>query len=124
MFGKQVMTAPWGLRLTSADLARLIAGYQPTEMEDRWMCRADGPDEQGNTMVYVHRSWTGHKQFQFKVNALPQNESKAGDFHKGEITEITWERGASPNLVTKEAAKDLSMRIFRGVLGCELKGII
>ncbi|OBR11431.1 hypothetical protein CH63R_03727 [Colletotrichum higginsianum IMI 349063] len=38
------VAAPWKLGVSSTDAAKLLGGYQPATMEDRWMCRSDGPD--------------------------------------------------------------------------------
>ncbi|EQB45954.1 hypothetical protein CGLO_15084 [Colletotrichum gloeosporioides Cg-14] len=121
-------TAPWHLNLSESDTDKLINGYQPAAMEDRWMCRSDGPDEQGNIVVHVYRSWTGNEQFQMKVTAsslrgtaLRGSEAKISGQNDAEITEITWDTGSGDTQMSEEDAKSLATTICKRVLGCELE---
>ncbi|KAF4822963.1 hypothetical protein CGCTS75_v010470 [Colletotrichum tropicale] len=121
-------TAAWDLSLSDRDTDKLLHGYQPAAMEDRWMCRSDGPDEQGNIVVHVYRSWTGNEQFQMKVTAsslqetaLRGSEAKKSGENDAEITEITWDTGSGDTQMSEEDAKILATTICRRVLGCELK---
>jgi len=104
------VTAPWGLRITSADFEKLKGGFQPQDMEDRWACTADEPDQRGSTVVHWCRSWTGSEQIALRVNRLHDG---------GEIVEITWDTGAGAIRVSETAGKALATQLCRGLLGCE-----
>ncbi|KAI8170592.1 hypothetical protein KHU50_005826 [Colletotrichum sp. SAR 10_65] len=113
-------TAPWHLSLSDTDTDKLLHGYQPAAMEDRWMCRSDGPDEQGNIVVHVYRSWTGNEQFQMKVmasslreTAFRGSEAKKPGESDAEITEITWDTGSGDAQMSEEDAKSLATTICK-----------
>ncbi|KAI8289577.1 hypothetical protein K4K57_008714 [Colletotrichum sp. SAR 10_99] len=113
-------TAPWHLNLSDTDTDKLLHGYQPAAMEDRWMCRSDGPDEQGNIVVHVYRSWTGNEQFQMKVTAPSlcgtarrESEAKKSGENDAEITEITWDTGSGDTQMSEEDAKSLATTICK-----------
>lgn len=126
----QPATAPWRLDLSGEDVDKLYRGYQPSAMEDRWMCRSDGPDERGNLVVHVYRSWTGHEQFQIKVEEARASHGAAdrgsekdglGDgVPKAAITEITWDARNGDVQVSEEDAKNLATMVLKRVLKCEL----
>ncbi|KAH8731822.1 hypothetical protein GQ44DRAFT_698076 [Phaeosphaeriaceae sp. PMI808] len=116
------LTATWNLGITDADIHKLVHGYQPEQMEDRWMCCSDGPDQQGTIVVHIYRSWSGDEQLQLTAKA-PTSTSDEGEGIKGrgaEITEIKWERGNSPNELNEGQAKDLATTLCRQILGCKL----
>lgn len=119
---KNPATAIWNLGISSSEAAKLLQGFQPAAMEDRWMCRADGPDVHGNIVVHIYRSWTGQEHFRIKATAPVSDgtitEDRGG--HGAKITEITWEQGDGPIQATEEDAKNLAIAVCRGVLKCEL----
>ncbi|RYO88117.1 hypothetical protein DL764_008768 [Monosporascus ibericus] len=117
------VTALWNLGVSRNDFDKLLQGFQPAVMEDRWMCRADAPDARGDIVVHVHRSWTGDEQLRIKVTA-PAPGGAASAHPNGRpatITDITWDKGNGSFLATEEEAKDLATAVCRGVLGCELR---
>jgi len=105
------VTAAWGVRMTRADLEKLKVGFQPMDMEDRWMCSADEPDQQGNIVVHWCRSWTGSKEIDLHVNRLEDGGA--------EIVEITWDKKSGGIQVSEAQAKELATQLSRGLLGCE-----
>ena len=90
-FSKPV-TAAWHLSVPPTEVSKLLNGFQPQEMEDKWFVYADGPDAQGNATIYMHRSWTGYKvvEAKFVVDLDEQGNVKENDVG-ARITEITWE---------------------------------
>jgi hypothetical protein len=108
---KNPKTAPWNIPISLDDFNKLIKGFQPQEMEDRWMCRADGPDAQGNITVYMFRSWTGHEHYQITATSPPDGKG-------AKITGITWESGKNGD-VPEEEAKEWAINICKAVIGCE-----
>ncbi|KAH7353722.1 hypothetical protein B0T11DRAFT_331641 [Plectosphaerella cucumerina] len=114
---KNPKTAPWDLPISLDDFNKLIKGYQPQAMEDRWMCRADGPDAQGNITVYIYRSWTGYEHYQITAASSP--DGSESDMKGARITGVTWESGKSGG-ISEEEAKDLAIKICRAKMGCVL----
>ena len=119
---KNPTTAMWNLGISSSDLTKILQGFQPAAMEDRWMCRADGPDVRGDIVVHIYRSWTGQEQFQINATAPVSDGTITQDLdgHGAKFTEITWERGDGSVQLTEEDAKNLAVAVCRGVLSCEL----
>lgn len=110
------VSGQWGLRIKHADLIKIIAGFQPVEMEDKWVIRSDALDRQGNIVVHFYRSWTGHETFRIRV--IPDNPKtdSSGSIEKGgaQIAEITWGRAFK-----EEDAKETVALICTHVLGCQ-----
>ncbi|KAF5026943.1 hypothetical protein F66182_973 [Fusarium sp. NRRL 66182] len=120
---KNPVTAPWHLDVSHDDVGKLLRGFKPTMMEDRWMFRADEQDAHGNFVVYAHRSWTGDEVLRMSVVLAVSEEVNAAahtNKHGATITEITWERGEGLFLSTEKEAKELATAVCRGVLGCTL----
>lgn len=120
---KNPTTAPWNLDISRSDVEKLLRGFKPTAMEDRWVCSADAPDARGDFMVHVHRSWTGDEVLRMNV-VLAVPDGAEGSAHTKEhhatINDITWDSGENSFLATEEEAKDLATGVCRGVLGCDL----
>ena len=53
------------LLFTDADGERLIGGYVPKEMEDKWFIFFEAG------WLYFHRSWTGHCIYAVKLDGSP-----------------------------------------------------
>ncbi|KAH7177121.1 hypothetical protein EDB81DRAFT_773998 [Dactylonectria macrodidyma] len=120
---KNPATAPWNLGVSHDDVEKLLRGFRPTAMEDRWMCRADAPDARGDFVVHVHRSWTGDGLLLMNVVLAVLGGGGAAaytDERHATITDITWDKGDGSFLATEEEAKDLATAVCRGVLGCDL----
>lgn len=112
-------TAPWLLCISSADLTRLTAGFQPQQMEDRWLCCAEDTAEPGVQVVRFHKSWTGQEHFSVRVRMV----EKSGGKHSGEITEIAWDEGKGAETITEDDAKDIVIGLCKSVLGCSINTI-
>lgn len=114
--------AGWGLQISDADLKRLVNGYLPEDMDEKWMCSADELDQQGNIVVHFCRSWTGREQVALKVS-ITQDDKRdemncdSSATSGAEITEISWKACQG---VTEMEAKKLAVDVCRGILGCEL----
>ncbi|KAF4828239.1 hypothetical protein CGCTS75_v007593 [Colletotrichum tropicale] len=120
---KNPTTAPWDLNVSRDDVEKLLRGFRPAAMEDRWMFRADEPDVRGDFVVHVHRSWTGDELLRVNVvlaapggGAPPANTNEP----HASITDITWDRGDGGFLSTEAEAKELATDLLRNVLGCGL----
>lgn len=120
---KNSVTAPWNLGISRNDVEKLLKGFKPTAMEDRWMCRADTPDARGDFVVHVFRSWTGDEVLRMNVvlAALDGDGASADtDERHATITDLTWDRGEGSFLATEVEAKNLATSLCRGLLGCDL----
>lgn len=104
-------TALWGLRITDLDFNRLKRGFQPRDMDDKWVCLADEPD-QDPMVVRWSRSWTG---LQHVVLSVKRDTDGGGAV----IKEITWEQGDREEKVTEVEGKALATNLCNIHLGCK-----
>lgn len=58
---KNSVSAPWNVPVPAGELSKLLNGFRPREMEDKWFVYTDGPDAEGHAVMHFHRSWTGYK---------------------------------------------------------------
>jgi hypothetical protein len=115
-------TAQWGLAITHSDYEKMVKGWKPTSMDDKWMVVTDAPDAQGNTVVHICRSWLGHEIYSFTVEAGDPNHTEAKDW--GKIVEISWKDPFAGLPVMEEEAKDTAINYCKGMLRCELKDYV
>lgn len=92
---EQQATASWDQAIPSSVLPKLLLGFHPEAMEDKWFVYTDRPDAGGTGAIHLHRSWTGFKiveaKFVVKIDGI-------GAFRADEdaqFTEITWESSSS-----------------------------
>lgn len=101
------VTAAWEVPISSTDHSKLLKGFSPRDMDDRWYLHADAPDAQGNAVLRMCRSWTGHEQI-----ALTVQQTK--------ISQIQWNKQEG---VEEKDAKDLAKGLCKGLLGCDLEAL-
>jgi hypothetical protein len=113
-------TAKWGLPLTYADYNKLLKGFTPQDMDDKWVCVADTPDADGNTAVHLARSWTGNKHISLAVEAGNPKDTDGNAW--GKITSITWNSVEPGEVeVPEKEAQQGAVNMCRGLLGCKLE---
>lgn len=100
-------TAAWDVPISSADRSKLLKGFSPQDMDDKWELRADGLDAQGNYMLRMYRSWTGHEKV-----ALTVQQTK--------ISRVHWIQRED---FGENDVKDFVKAICRGLLGCDLEAL-
>lgn len=88
-FSKPV-TQPWDHLIPYSELTKLLQGFVPEEMEDKWFVYADGPDAQGNAVIRFYRSWTGYHMVEAKL-AMEVDEKGQVKEEDARFTELTWE---------------------------------
>ena len=105
------ITSPWKATIAPKDLPKLLNGFKPGEMEDKWFVYADGPDANGDAVVHFHRSWTGLKVVALKIK-IPLDEDGEVEETDSLVTDVIWESDGNgirgPSLDTaKKSAKDV-----------------
>ena len=85
----KVVSTPWQLDLSEEVLLRLLYGYLPTAMDEKWLIYADGPTADGHAVVNFHRSWTGAKVAEL-VLSIETADDGAG-LWKGKVVELRME---------------------------------
>jgi hypothetical protein len=119
-FSKPVPPCQWNIIIPRADLSKIINGFQPQAMEDKWFIYTDGPDGQGNAVVHMHRSWTGYKLIELKIK-VPIGEDGKIRGEDSRITEIVWEEDEERFVGSEKLAKEYVMEICNWVLHVKLK---
>jgi len=61
----QTERLPFDMLFTELDAERLMNGYIPKELEDKWFIYFD------DGWLYFHRSWSGHCIFMVKLDGSP-----------------------------------------------------
>ncbi|KAF1976330.1 hypothetical protein BU23DRAFT_551787 [Bimuria novae-zelandiae CBS 107.79] len=105
-------TAKWDVPLKHAEYTKILKGFQPRDMDDKWLIHADVPDTQGNTTVRFFRSWTGYEQIALDIVAGSPSETDADIWAK--IVSITWDKRNEPGtfLSTEEEAKEVAVALY------------
>jgi hypothetical protein len=114
-------TAPWGRKITHSDYTKMLGGFMPQMMEEKWMAEADTPDAQGNTILRLLRSWTSREMCVLTIEAGDLNRIEDKDW--ATIVEISWDKldwGWSSE-TSEEKAKQHALSFCRQLLGCELE---
>jgi hypothetical protein len=114
------VTSNWNQLIPRGELPKLLNGFQPTAMEDKWFVYADGPDAQGNAILHMYRSWTGFKMAEVKL-VIELDED--GEFAEKDpyFTEITWESDAERiKGQTEEQAKTMAKEVCNWCMDVEL----
>ncbi|KAJ3539057.1 hypothetical protein NM208_g5648 [Fusarium decemcellulare] len=112
-------TAPWQVPLTGASLAKLLKGFRPRDMDDKWVCYVDGPSDKGNIVIHLCRSWTSYEIYRVKARVLTHQDGTIGNPEKdgGEVYELEWEGEHGTEL----EAKDMATNLCHGLMGCDLR---
>jgi len=82
-------TAAWQVPLTARQVHQLVLGFQPQEMEDKWVIYADGPgpkhgaDQEHRVEVHFHRSWTGHPIAAVGITVARDGREGAAEHEEG-----------------------------------------
>ena len=113
---ERIGSAPWSFHLSSHDVSKMLKGFTPGEMEQRWMCKtdADGPSSQGDIVVHFCRSWTGDEYFRIRAKC---------DENGADVIDIKWHKGNEHYPTDEDEAKRTVVRFSRVLLGCQLEDI-
>jgi hypothetical protein len=84
------ITIEWKVQLSEHHLLRLLYGYEPLEMPDKWFIYADGPNRAGNIIINFIRSWTGKRAAEILIRTANEIEKEHG-LWTGEVIELTFE---------------------------------
>ncbi|KZL86540.1 hypothetical protein CI238_05625 [Colletotrichum incanum] len=57
------VTAPWGLSISNADFAKLKAGLEPMDQDDKWRYTATDDSEGGTVTIRIVRVGMGHELY-------------------------------------------------------------
>lgn len=104
--------------LQAEQLQKLLLGFKPREMEDKWFVYSEGADD-GRLVVRFYRSWTGFEIAEMDV--MVGNGENGSAEGVARITGITWEESEDVMKEQREDdAKETVREVCRWVLGVEL----
>jgi hypothetical protein len=110
-------TAKWGLTLTFDDYNKMLKGFTPQMMEQKWQIIAD--TTQDDTFVHFYRSWTGKEQILLTIKAGDPDNTEVKDW--ATIVEISWLEQPGNLLIEEEQAKRIAVNLSISCLGCKLE---
>ncbi|KAF7543552.1 hypothetical protein G7Z17_g10652 [Cylindrodendrum hubeiense] len=119
-------SAPWAVVISHEDFQKLMKGFYPKDMDDKWVVQTDGPDEQGFYTAKFARSWTSFLIVSLKIQVeLGENGEVLSD-RSPQIQEVSWELdrkrwGSRPDEpYTDKDAKEIAIALCQGRLGFTL----
>ncbi|MCJ1382908.1 hypothetical protein MMC17_006021 [Xylographa soralifera] len=115
------ITSVWKVHIEPSQLAKLLNGFLPCEMEDKWFVYTDGPDPDGHIIVHFHRSWTGKKVAELAIETGGGSGEDVPD-RSTQMTGITWESSKEKiqGGQDEQTAKRTVREVCRWVLDLEL----
>ncbi|KAF2639442.1 hypothetical protein P280DRAFT_470117 [Massarina eburnea CBS 473.64] len=113
------VTAEWGRTITHNDYNKMLKGFMPQDMDEKWMIATDTPGAQGNTVVHICRSWTSKEQYALTISAGNPNDTDAKDW--GKIVKISWNDKFMGMFISEEEAKKEAVGFCKWLLRCELE---
>jgi len=87
---KTSVSAPWNVPIPAGGLPKLLNGFRPREMEDKWIIYTEGPDGEGRAVMHFHRSWTGYKVAEVEIEIDGGGDGGGGE-GVGRIVRIVFE---------------------------------
>ena len=119
LFKKRVQSV-WNVPILPDQLPKLLNGFLPRQMEDKWVVYADGPDAEGRAMVHMIRSWTRSKIIEIVIDGAGNYGEKEMEVQP-RITGITWESSKDVVRIQDEkGAKAMARETCNWVLGVAL----
>ena len=109
-------TALWDLSISDADFEKLKAGFEPEDMDDRWMVSVTDLDQSGNISIHISRSWTEKELYRL---AVKPNDGASGV----RIEAITWEQNLGGIHISEEQGKKEAVLLCRSILGCDIDAL-
>ncbi|KAF2708437.1 hypothetical protein K504DRAFT_535039 [Pleomassaria siparia CBS 279.74] len=113
--------AQWGRTVTYDDYNKMLQGFRPRSMDDKWTMKADTPeDAQGNTVVHAYFGRQNYEEIALTIVTGDPNETEAKDW--ATIAKISWKvEHPGGTELTEEDAKARAIRLCKGLLGCAME---
>ncbi|KAJ5752194.1 hypothetical protein N7520_009111 [Penicillium odoratum] len=111
-------TALWGLVISDADFAKLKAGFEPQDQDDKWRVSVKDQSQDDNISIHISRTATNRE---FYVLFVKPNDG--GSSSGAEIESITWEQDKGGIRISEEQAKKEVVIVTRCILECDLNSL-
>lgn len=113
---REPATAPWGLSISDADFAKLRAGFEPRDQDDKWRVSIMDQSQSGNIPIHLARSGTRKEIYVLFVKPSDVGCSSSSGV---KIEAITWEQNKRGVRLSEEQAKKEVVMITRSMLQCD-----
>jgi hypothetical protein len=118
-------TASWDLPISSADFAKLKAGFEPQDQDDKWRFSSSTfsssqTASDNNISIHVIRTGTREEHYVFHL-IIPPSNSSSGDGAK--ISALTWSQNMGGIRMPEHLAKKEVVLIARSVLEAEFEAL-
>ncbi|KAJ9144844.1 hypothetical protein NKR19_g6279 [Coniochaeta hoffmannii] len=117
---KKPASTKWKGSVPADQVAQLLNGFCPSDVEGKWFVYSDEPDGSGNAAVHMHRSWGGEKMVELRLRL--RLGADGGMAHgDARIREIVWE--SDPDLwrwASEEFAKATATEVCDWVMDVKL----
>jgi hypothetical protein len=112
-------TVQWNRTITHEDYNKILQGYNPQAMEDKYTVRTEVPeDPQRNTVVHVYFGWTPRETMSLDIAVARKPDAK----NWATIVKISWKVEHPGEMWTSESkAKRRAVGLCNGLLGCTLE---
>ncbi|GJC79952.1 hypothetical protein ColLi_02790 [Colletotrichum liriopes] len=107
-------TAPWGLSISDADFAKLKAGLEPMDQDDKWRYAATDDSESGTVTIHIVRVGMGHELYSVVV--------RPGD-GRAKIEAISWSQDQGGIRISEGVAKKHVVVLSRCNLECDFEAL-
>jgi hypothetical protein len=118
-------SAPWVVEISPNDLKKLIKGFSPRDMDDKWAIQTEGPNRRGDYMVHFRRSWTSYPIVAINVHAEFNDSGRWKAGTRPRIVQMFWETDTKRwNVDQKNAqaeAKEVATNLCRGLFDVTLR---
>lgn len=115
-------TAQWGLSVSDADFAKLKAGFEPQDQDDKWRVSAN-EQSSGNISVHLARSGTDKELYVLVINPRAGNSSNSINRGGVKVEAITWEQNKGGIHISEEQAKKEVVILARRILECSFEAL-
>jgi hypothetical protein len=112
-------TSTWDQVIPRHDLSKILNGVIPGQMEDKWFVYSEGPDEQGNALLLLHRSWTGYKVAEVKLTVELDKDGNVAE-RDGQFVAVTWETDTDRYNGTEKDVKSTVVEVCNWCLGAKI----
>jgi hypothetical protein len=105
-------TASWNQIVSKEDVTKLLNGFLPADMDDKWFVYADGPDTQGKAVIHMYRSWTSDHIVEVTLMLEMDEDGEIAE-KDARITGIAWtdDRQVYSDEMTEEEAKEIAREV-------------
>lgn len=83
--------APWVLDVPYDDIEKLMQGFTPRDLDDRWAIETISSDERGVYTTYLMRSWLRNPITAIRFRAELDGEGGLSPGRPAKLEEVIWE---------------------------------